>query len=79
MPARALVRTAALALPVLLGLGACSSADPGSGTSGAADGPITVRATDTACEVARATAPAGTVEFTVTNTGSKVHEFSVYA
>ena len=79
MPARALVRTAALALPVLLGLGACSSADPGSGTSGAADGPITVRATDTACEVARATAPAGTVEFTVTNTGSKVNEFYVYA
>ena len=36
-------------------------------------------ATDTTCEVARAEAPAGTVEFTVTNTGTKVNEFYVYA
>ena len=41
--------------------------------------PITVKATDTACELSRTEAPAGQVEFTVTNAGSKVNEFYVYA
>ena len=81
MPTRALVRTAALALPLTLALGACTSAGSGSTSGGAAaaGGPIAVNAGDTACEVARTTAPAGTVEFTVTNSGSKVNEFYVYA
>ena len=42
-------------------------------------GPITVAANDTACEVARASADAGTSVFTVTNKGQKVTEFYVYA
>ena len=42
-------------------------------------GPIAVKATDTACEVSRTEAPAGTVEFTITNSGNKVNEFYVYA
>ena len=46
---------------------------------GAAGEPITVKATDTACELSRTEAPAGQVEFTVTNAGSKVNEFYVYA
>ena len=45
----------------------------------AAGGPITVSASDTACEVARATSDAGTSVFSVTNKGSKVTEFYVYA
>ena len=40
---------------------------------------ITVAASDTTCEVARTQAPAGQVEFTITNTGSKTNEFYVYA
>ena len=77
MPTRALTLTAALAVPVVIGLAGCSSAEtPSASASG---GPIAVSATDTTCEVARAEAPAGTVEFTVTNTGTKVNEFYVYA
>ena len=37
-----------------------------------------MKATDTTCEVSRTTAPAGKVEFTVTNAGSKVNEFYIY-
>ena len=48
-------------------------------STGAAGGPIAVTMTDTTCEVARGEAPAGTIEFAVTNTGSKVNEFYVYA
>lgn len=45
----------------------------------ASSGAIAVRASDTACEVSAARAPAGTVEFAVTNSGTKVNEFYVYA
>ena len=80
MPTRTTVPTAALAVSLALGLAACSSADSGgSAASGGAGGPITVTASDTACEVSRTEAPAGTVEFTVKNSGSKVNEFYVYA
>jgi iron uptake system component EfeO len=65
---------ATLAVPAALALGGCSADD-----NGATGGAITVRATDTTCEVSRTTAPAGSVEFTVTNAGSKVNEFYVYA
>ena len=65
---------AALSVPAALALGGCTAAEEG--TTGDA---IPVRATDTTCEVARTEAPAGTVEFTVTNAGSKVNEFYVYA
>ncbi len=71
------MRQPSRAIPVLalLALGGCA-ATPGPTTEG---GAIPVTASDSTCEVARATAPAGTVQFAVTNTGSKVNEFYVYA
>jgi iron uptake system component EfeO len=69
-------RAALAVLPLTLGLAACSGgADATDGASGA----IAVTASDTACEVERSQAEAGTVEFAVTNSGSKVNEFYVYA
>ncbi|MEV4618961.1 iron uptake system protein EfeO [Asanoa sp. NPDC049573] len=63
------------------GLAACSSSDDnaGSGAETAAGGPITVNATDSACEVGVTDVDAGTVQFKVTNKGGKVTEFYVYA
>ena len=74
MRPRSLALAAALAVPALA-LTGCAGDD----TSGATGDAITVNATDTACEVSRTTAPAGQVEFTVTNAGSKVNEFYIYA
>jgi iron uptake system component EfeO len=71
---RPLVLLTALSVPAALALGGCSADE-----SGATGGAIPVRATDTTCEVSRTEAPAGTVEFTVTNAGSKVNEFYLYA
>jgi iron uptake system component EfeO len=48
-------------------------------TDAARNGKIAVVATDSECKVARTAAGAGTVHFTVTNQGSKVTEFYVYA
>ena len=48
-------------------------------TAAPGDGKITVSASDTECQVAKADAAAGTVTFAVTNKGSKVTEFYVYA
>jgi iron uptake system component EfeO len=60
-----------------------ASGGPGQSTStgaaGGAAGPITVTATDTECTLSTTTAPAGTLTFAVTNQGSKVNEFYVYA
>ncbi|MGO4596979.1 iron uptake system protein EfeO [Terrabacter sp. 2RAF25] len=81
-PALRLVAPLALTLVAGLGLGACTDKADSSGASGAstgAGGPITVNATDTACELSATTAKAGTVTFEVTNTGTKVNEFYVYA
>jgi iron uptake system component EfeO len=61
---------------------ACGSADAGSGgASGgeAAADTVAVAASDDACDVASAELPAGTHEFQVTNSGSQVTEFYVYA
>lgn len=70
MSRRTLVVLAAVAAPLLA---ACTqSAEP------AAEGnprSIIVSASDDACEVSAAEAPAGRVTFTVTNTGSQVNEF----
>ncbi|HET9631250.1 MAG TPA: iron uptake system protein EfeO [Terrabacter sp.] len=49
------------------------------GSTAAAGGPITVQAGDTACTLSATTAKAGTVTFQVTNTGTKVNEFYLYA
>ncbi len=59
-------------------LAGCTSTAPTA--LGAGDGgPITVNATDTACEISTAQAPAGTLTFRITNAGSKVTEFYLYA
>jgi iron uptake system component EfeO len=61
---------------------ACSSgrSDSGGGASGAAAADtITVASTDDACDVAESELPAGTHSFEITNQGSKVTEFYVYA
>jgi iron uptake system component EfeO len=73
------MRLIALVAACALGgsLAACSKSDDG-GTA-ASGGPITVKATDTTCDVAKNTLDAGTHVFAVSNSGSKVTEFYVYA
>ncbi|GAA0518282.1 hypothetical protein GCM10011581_22670 [Saccharopolyspora subtropica] len=44
----------------------------------AAPGAITVQASDTVCTLSATSAPAGTVRFDITNTGSQVTEFYLY-
>ncbi|MFV0461702.1 MAG: cupredoxin domain-containing protein [Nostocoides sp.] len=74
MPTRALVALAATG--ALLATAACA-ADT---TSPAKDTvAIEVTSSDTACDVALTQAPAGAVDFTVTNTGSSATEFYLYA
>jgi iron uptake system component EfeO len=75
-----LVAAGVLALAALT---ACSG-DAGAGgnapaAGGASPGKIAVTATDTACDVATTDLPAGTATFAVTNNGTKVTEFYVYA
>ncbi|MET4079080.1 iron uptake system protein EfeO [Janibacter sp. UYMM211] len=73
---RRTVTTTALGLSAALALAACGGDAKDASAGG---GPIAVTASDTECSLARAEAPAGTVEFEVKNTGSKVNEFYVYA
>ncbi len=68
--------TALAATGAVLLASSCSSPDAGTADAG---GPVTVQATDTACEVSRTEADAGTIQFEITNSGSKVNEFYVYA
>ncbi|MFG1953601.1 iron uptake system protein EfeO [Micromonospora sp. NPDC048830] len=60
------------------GLAACGGGKD-SDAGAADDGVITVKATDTACEVGRTELDAGQTTFKVTNSGAKVTEFYVYA
>ncbi|MBE3011168.1 iron uptake system protein EfeO [Microbispora sp. NEAU-D428] len=71
----------AAAALALAGLTACSSTGSGTTTEAAAagDGKITVAATDTECKVAKSDLAAGTSTFSITNNGTKVTEFYVYA
>jgi iron uptake system component EfeO len=61
-------------------LAACTSTAPPSGGGDAAGGggPIAVTAADDSCQVAAAEAPAGTITFSVRNTGNKITEFYLY-
>lgn len=70
---RAAVRVIAAAALAAGALGACSSSDSTSGPS------IAINATDSACEVAQTSLPAGKHVFEVTNKGSQVTEVYVYA
>src|SRR6478609_4248341 len=81
-PAVRVVVPAALSIAAALALTGCAdkpTATAGSTAAGGAGGPITVNATDTACELSATTAKAGTMTFQVTNSGSKVNEFYLYA
>ena len=78
LPARKVAGAAACTLSALL-LAACTE-NPTEETAGQADRrPINVRATDTACEVDPKTAPSGQLQFVVSNGGTKVTEFYLYA
>jgi iron uptake system component EfeO len=69
------VRKAVVILGSLAALAACSS----NTTTGSGSGSIAVEATDDACKVAKTEAGTGNVTFEVTNKGSKVTEFYLYA
>jgi iron uptake system component EfeO len=71
------VRLALIGAVTLLPLATLTAC--GGSEDDAADGPITVKASDTSCQVARGSSKAGNVTFEVTNTGSKVTEFYLYA
>ncbi|WP_431931071.1 iron uptake system protein EfeO [Micromonospora sp. RP3T] len=70
------VAPAAAGLLAVAGLTGCGGGDDADATAG---GPIAVKATDSACEVDSTEIDAGQVTFKVTNNGSKVNEFYVYA
>lgn len=61
-----------------LSLAACAS-DPSEGGKTSASGTLTVKATDSECTVSATKLDAGPATFKVTNAGSKVTEFYVYA
>ncbi|GAA2205931.1 peptidase M75 family protein [Nonomuraea monospora] len=63
-------------LPALAVLAACSSNAP---APTAAPGKVAVAASDTECRVAASEVAAGTTTFAITNGGTKVTEFYVYA
>lgn len=67
--------TAAVLTSAALVLGACAS-DP---SESSASGALTVKASDSACDVSVTDLEAGPSTFTITNEGSKVTEFYVYA
>jgi iron uptake system component EfeO len=75
------LRTTALAAAGALSLAGLAACGGGSGGTTTADpgGPIAVTATDSQCAVAKTSVASGTVTFKVTNQGSKVTEFYVYA
>ncbi|WP_193614171.1 iron uptake system protein EfeO [Nocardioides lijunqiniae] len=68
-----------VAAPVLASCGT-ESTEPSGGGGDAGDGrALTVDSSDDACEVSASEAPAGTVTFDVTNSGSQVTEFYLLA
>jgi iron uptake system component EfeO len=63
---------------LLAGLTACAK-DTQTAVPGDTTGPVTVKATDSECALSRAEVKSGTNTFSVSNGGSKVTEFYVYA
>jgi len=61
----------------LLLAGCTSTAQPPAADTGSG-GPITVTASDTACQVSAVEAPAGNISFSIKNSGTKVTEFYLY-
>ena len=77
--ARERLSLVALAGLTALTLAACGGGESGSGDSADAADDIAVAAGDDTCDVANSELEAGVHQFTVTNSGSKVTEFYVYA
>jgi iron uptake system component EfeO len=77
-PARRRTTLAVLAGMTALTLAACGDDDAGTAGAAPADD-IAVAASDEACDVASSELPAGVHQFSITNSGSKVTEFYVYA
>jgi iron uptake system component EfeO len=72
-------RAAGVTTAVLLaGLTGCAKDAPAA-TPGDTTGPVTVKATDSECALSRGEVKSGTSTFSVSNGGSKVTEFYVYA
>ncbi|MEV4011617.1 iron uptake system protein EfeO [Nonomuraea angiospora] len=69
----------ALATLAACGSGNTPAASAGSGSAPATPGKITVAASDTECKVGASEVAAGTTTFTITNGGTKVTEFYVFA
>ncbi|MBB5777725.1 iron uptake system protein EfeO [Nonomuraea jabiensis] len=69
----------AIALATLAACGSGNTPAASSGSAPAQPGKITVAASDTECKVGAAEVAAGTTTFTITNGGTKVTEFYVYA
>ncbi|GAA1112278.1 peptidase M75 family protein [Kribbella jejuensis] len=61
----------------LAALSACAKDEPAAKDDGT--GPVTVKATDSGCDLSRRDVKSGTSTFSVSNGGSKVTEFYVYA
>ncbi|HZX06938.1 iron uptake system protein EfeO [Kribbella sp.] len=61
----------------LAALSACAKSEPAAKDDGT--GPVSVKATDSACDLSRRDVKSGTSTFSVSNTGSKITEFYVYA
>ena len=72
-------RSLAPALVALLTAGLAGCGSGGSPSAKGGGGKVAVSAGDRRCDVARSSLPAGTHTFAVTNTGSQVTEFYVYA
>jgi iron uptake system component EfeO len=78
-PARKRLSLVGLTGLTALTLAACGGGGSSAGSSATASDDIAVAAKDDACDVATSDLAAGVHQFTVTNTGSKVTEFYVYA
>jgi len=76
-PLAVVAGVSALALLTACGGTGDTAASPSS--PGAPGGPIKVEASDSACQVSAGTANAGNVTFEITNKGTKVTEFYLYA
>ncbi|MCB0907514.1 MAG: cupredoxin domain-containing protein [Nocardioidaceae bacterium] len=77
---RRLMMPAALTLPLALLLSSCTQTGGGSRDSAKADGrTITVESSDDACTLSATSGPSGSLTFEVSNTGSDVTEFYLYA
>ena len=74
-PRLAAALVAAVVLPTLA---SCTDNTAGAGAGKADDRTITVRATDTACELSTDRAPSGNLVYKVRNEGRKVTEFYLY-